>query len=324
MANTSTITTNFLRPILDYANKHLTNKHSALKIKIKNILNSDVCTLEDLESLLNNFTQLIDPLIGLKSGKEIKIFNLCMIGQIISNSKNLYDAIKLIKKYNSFFPNYLSFSINEDSFLIEITNPGLKNNFGIIRDYYFVGILNIIRNYNKKTIYPSLLKISDKTNTQIEILNDTFKCQVIVDSDTDIMFFNKDILHYPIFGSNLSFIAILESILKIGTQVINTNESTLIKTLNSKIIQNLPFKYYSIEAAAKLCSTTASELKKELNKVNISYRSYIKKIRLNIADFFIKNTDFSLQEISQICGFTNSSSFIRFYKELTGSTPLMN
>lgn len=57
------------------------------------------------------------------------------------------------------------------------------------------------------------------------------------------------------------------------------------------------------------------------NSVKISYSDYINHYRINFACYLLKNTNNTITEISQECGFNSIRSFNRNFKKVTGVTP---
>jgi len=54
---------------------------------------------------------------------------------------------------------------------------------------------------------------------------------------------------------------------------------------------------------------------------NINYRQKLKEVRLETAINFLRNTDKSIAEISNILGYSSSANFSTFIKTSTGKTP---
>ena len=61
------------------------------------------------------------------------------------------------------------------------------------------------------------------------------------------------------------------------------------------------------------------KFKKELG---VSPCEYQKKVRLTKAVIFLRTTDLSVEEISELCGFSNASHFISVFKAIEQMTPL--
>lgn len=57
------------------------------------------------------------------------------------------------------------------------------------------------------------------------------------------------------------------------------------------------------------------------NDLKISFPNYLKKQRINNAEFLLTNTDKDITSIAYECGFHNQQSFNRSFKEVEGCTP---
>lgn len=54
----------------------------------------------------------------------------------------------------------------------------------------------------------------------------------------------------------------------------------------------------------------------------LTIKAYLNQKRLENAEYLLKNSELTIQEVSQHCGFTNVSHFNRVFKQHTGTPPL--
>ena len=66
-------------------------------------------------------------------------------------------------------------------------------------------------------------------------------------------------------------------------------------------------------------------LSREFSKYfdNLSFRDYIRKLRIDKARSLINTADYTLAEIAYLAGFSDQSHFTRVFKKQTGQTPLL-
>ena len=81
---------------------------------------------------------------------------------------------------------------------------------------------------------------------------------------------------------------------------------------------------------------TAEELSRELNVsysyfsrsfkriMGVSFRQHLNAVRINYGESLLKNTDYSVSKISELCGFESVSHFISTYRKLKNSSPLQD
>ena len=98
----------------------------------------------------------------------------------------------------------------------------------------------------------------------------------------------------------------------------NTYANMVIEILLYEIKKcNLP----SIETVAKKLLLSVRSLQLYLQKEDTSYIKLVKEVRKNIAEKYLKDKNISIDEISYILGFSETSAFHRAFKNWTGETP---
>ncbi len=105
-------------------------------------------------------------------------------------------------------------------------------------------------------------------------------------------------------------------------QALNNNDEEFILKLNNIIIENLNNTELNVEyLATKMGMSRTSLYKKIRNVININANDYINKLRLEKAIMMLKETDYSILDISEATGFSTQRYFSTFFKKMTGQTP---
>ena len=79
----------------------------------------------------------------------------------------------------------------------------------------------------------------------------------------------------------------------------------------------------SIKQLATAVGYSASEIYKSFHKYHhCTVGEYITQSRVEYAKGLLVETDFSMEEISGMCGFSNATYFSKKFKELSGVSPL--
>ncbi len=116
-----------------------------------------------------------------------------------------------------------------------------------------------------------------------------------------------------------------EYIYKILTALISFHPHTK-DPFHCKIIMNYIAEHYAehidVASIAQTFNFSRSYFTTKFTAAtNISPYAYLKQCRIDAAKELLMNTNYSMQTISEHCGFSNNSSFIRTFKNLTGLTP---
>ncbi|MBE6729762.1 MAG: helix-turn-helix domain-containing protein [Ruminococcaceae bacterium] len=100
------------------------------------------------------------------------------------------------------------------------------------------------------------------------------------------------------------------------------NQYEAIKPAVDYINANFTIKKISIPNLAKLCNISESYLKKLfIKKYGVSPVKYIIGLKINYACDLLLSEMYTIQQISEICGYNNSHFFSRQFKEYIGISP---
>ncbi len=75
------------------------------------------------------------------------------------------------------------------------------------------------------------------------------------------------------------------------------------------------------EAMAESLHRSASSLRRRLMKENASYQQIKDERRQAAAIDYLQRNDMKIQEVGELLGFTETSSFVRSFRNWTGMTP---
>ena len=83
---------------------------------------------------------------------------------------------------------------------------------------------------------------------------------------------------------------------------------------------NRPCTLHDLAAELKYNESYLSRI--FVKDVGIPYSEYVRSVKINHACYLLKNTDDSVNLISEKCGYATQSSFNRSFKQFTGINPL--
>lgn len=98
--------------------------------------------------------------------------------------------------------------------------------------------------------------------------------------------------------------------------------------VNAKIIMNYIAENYmecmDVDDIARVFNLSRSYFTTKFKEdTGISPYAYLKQCRISAAKGLLTNTNLTIQDISERCGFNSCSAFIRTFKSATGTTPLL-
>ncbi len=128
-----------------------------------------------------------------------------------------------------------------------------------------------------------------------------------------------------------SLIDLLIQIIRLHSTIDTNSSNRFIPTssLSKNFILRLPEyidahsqEVIKVEDLAKMCNMSYSNFAKNFKKLyGKSCKSYIEYVKINKTKDFLIFTDYDLTYISQECGFSDSSHFIRTFRKITDITP---
>ncbi len=119
-----------------------------------------------------------------------------------------------------------------------------------------------------------------------------------------------------------AFYEILVDLYNGGYVALEEKDKTSAVSIAAKIIDENAEENIKIDELAKMCGISTSHLYGEFKKKHgCSPIQYKQKALIGKATEYLLDTDFSIEDISEKLGFSNSNYFRRVFKKLTGKSP---
>ncbi len=123
-------------------------------------------------------------------------------------------------------------------------------------------------------------------------------------------------------NSNLNIVVSLLGILYETTFIHNFSENDWLSAFLAKI-QSPKYFTLPIGQIIKKSGYSASYFSHQFTKkYNMSFKTYITKLRINYTKFLLSSSDLSIADIALDCGFSHQSHFTQIFKSVVGVTPL--
>ncbi|WP_019240830.1 MULTISPECIES: response regulator [Bacillus] len=101
----------------------------------------------------------------------------------------------------------------------------------------------------------------------------------------------------------------------------NSMEKRIFSKIEAYILENID-KDISLTRVANVFFYNPTYLSRLFkNKMNINYVMYITEIRMNYAKECLKNSNYSVLEVANMCGYNSYKHFVKTFKKITGITP---
>ena len=211
---------------------------------------------------------------------------------------------------------------------IEKDNTATQLTFGC---YGYEGELPKTLNLTEMVFMTQLARMATRTHVQplIVVLPDLpnqlatyetyFGCEIQQGDLAQIRFRTTD-AKAPFLTQNQAMLNMFDNELKQRLEA-QQAENTILDRVSTTLVGSLPQGESSIEYVAKQLAMSKRTLQRKLSEENYSYQWVLKKVRQELADYYLQQTQLPIIEVSFLLGFQETNSFIRAYSNWTGTTP---
>ncbi len=278
----------------------------------------------DSINYLNN--RLKDDFLGLHIGEQISLKVTAEVNKIMLHSQTLEESINNAIEYSKVISNALecSFKKTENHYaVVYVENPNWKvqQNFTKrqILDLTLICNLNSLAAYTDHKHYPIQINfVYDKPKKLHEYYR-LFNCSLYFNQpQTEIIYYNQ---FFKRDSKNIQF-GLLESLKeKVAEEIENMpKDNKLIYEVKKCILNSKPERITVEETASRLHMSKRT-LQRKLNESKITFKKIEYELLLKLSKTYLEEKYKSIDEISYLLGFSESSAFIRFFKSHTSLTP---
>ena len=98
-------------------------------------------------------------------------------------------------------------------------------------------------------------------------------------------------------------------------------QASMRERVRAVLLETLPAGITSIDAVAQRLAVSKRSLQRQLSEESVGFQEVLSEVRQALAQHYLRRTDISAGEISWLLGFQESNSFIRAFRNWTGTTP---
>lgn len=265
----------------------------------------------------------LGPLAGAKIGTTYEVKDLGVFGYAIASCHDLEHAIFISEKYNSLIGNLLKRGERvEDNVLI----TRLYNIQNIDEDCvkYFVAQGTSARLHIARSIFGDDLnfkKVSFTFNDQANqaAYEAIYGCPVVFDAEynayeldmADLRRQRKDGNHDDV----TRFLPYCNEVLASLRQ-----KDSLVNEIQ-QILVSCSGDYPDIEMLASAFKVSSRTLRRQLSHLGTSYQKILNKVRCQLSIEYLTKTDITIEDISNLIGFSDVTNFRHAFKKWVGKTP---
>ncbi|WP_144394363.1 AraC family transcriptional regulator [Pleionea sediminis] len=259
--------------------------------------------------------------IGMSVGKYINPNSFHGLGYLFMTADNLVMACERICEFPLFFQSLVSISthMNSDNLEFRVENNANCTMTNAIINEATLGIIYQYTNWlSREVISDCDIELVHGPISGNATYEKYFNAEPKFKAQCNQLRFPLKTALSPLLTSEPEYHCALYSKLKQKHE--QMSQSFLARTQNA-IRNGLKLGRISRQRVASELSLSEKTLERRLNQYNYSYRELIDTIRLELAQKYLSQTQYSIDDIARNLGYCDRSTFSKAYKKWTGVTP---
>jgi len=264
-----------------------------------------------------------DPYLGIKFGKLFTANSFTIVGFLAISAPNIMSALKSVSCFQGIYSRIGKMVIREEDTIMmcwdSIWPRKLMSRHSVeasITSWLKVGLTMVNKGFQVTSI-----TFQHSLMGNIEVYEELLGCPVYFDQAYDAICLDKnsDLSERVTNSDDLVHEALLEK----SRQVLATfGHEPLIDKIEAILSQKGAGTILSIEAAAEELSIKPTDVRQQLKKSNLSYRTLVDRAKLLECLPYLLDNTVEIVDIAQTLGFSEQSSFTRAFKRWTDMSPL--
>ena len=180
-------------------------------------------------------------------------------------------------------------------------------------------ILKLLKQIGGQNFRPSYVQLAvDTRQKDLPELSSKFGCPFRSRTSTNAIAFPSSVMDHAVGSSNRLLFRLLGGYLG---RVKASSRTTILERVEDYVRGSLPMGNCSIEHCADKLGTSVRTLQANLSDSGLRFSDILEKQRIDLARVHLESGEYSLDDVADMLGYSEQSSFGRAFKRWTGSTP---
>jgi AraC-like DNA-binding protein len=269
-------------------------------------------------------TVLGDPSLGLRLGASYEARDSGLLGFVMLNSATLMDALGNLQRYFHVIGDGEDIEVerNGPQMILRFRETdaglrGLRHN----SDYMAAIIVRACRDLTRKRIFPVRVEFIHGRPNATVAYDRYLGCPVRFHSEWDALVYDAKTGELPVIGADDKLLKVLEGACRnvLGPA---PNTRDLVHEVRSLAMDQLTKGPVRIDGVALAVGMSAKTLERRLADKGRTFSGLIDEIRSGLAKRYLSETDFRLEQIAYLTGYSEPAALVRAFKRWTGTTPM--
>lgn len=266
---------------------------------------------------------LDDPAFGLTIAQVWRPSDFHALGCAFMASTTLREALNRVVRYNAVVYDMVSYSLTERDDCAVLTYSSKFSEFdepAILEDTHWTVILDACRRVYGANLDPlEVTFMHSEPAAAVDQFLEYFRCPLRFGVPVASMTFPAEVLDRPLPASNRELALSLDRTLSDYVAILHQDD--IVSRTKSCISDCLPSGNVASEVVANTLHMSTRSLQRKLATEGTTFRQLVTAVRKELAESYIGEGSFTLQEISYLLGYSDQSAFSRAFKRWTSYTP---
>src|SRR5262249_43532766 len=247
-----------------------------------------------------------------------------LLGFAMLNSPNLMEALSNLQRYFRVIGDGedIEMARNGPHLVLRFreTDPelrGLRHN----SEYMAAIIVRACRDMTRKRISPARVDFMHARPNATVAYDRYLGCPVKFHTNWDALVFDVRITELPVIGADDRLLRVLERACRhvLGP---TPKKRDLVHDVREWVMDRLTKGPVHIDDVALAVSMSVKTLERRLGEKGTTFSALIDDVRSDLAKRYLSETDFRLEQIAYLTGYSEPAALVRAFKRWTGTTPM--
>ncbi len=272
---------------------------------------------------IENMLRLVDDRsFWLQRGNDIAISDFGLLGYAMMSSATLAQAVQIAVKYHKMAGAMfeLSFTVEDDEAVLRIQHLLVGGDVAayIVEDL-FKGMQPLISLLLDDRLFPTVIHMAYEKPEIADNYADIFGCPVLFAQPFSEYRFAAELLHRPLAAADSSTARVCEESCRQLLDQMEIEEDIVSRICH--LLLSTPGDFPRLDMVAAKLSVGARTLRRRLSELGTSYQKVLDDVRKQLAIEYLQTTNLTIQEISDLLGYSEVTNFRRAFLKWADVSP---
>ncbi|MCP1647924.1 AraC-like transcriptional regulator QhpR [Pseudomonas nitroreducens] len=263
------------------------------------------------------------PSIGIELGFQTEADDFGALGHALGCAPSVEKALKTLQQFIVVFAQESHFNVEVDANALAVEyRVSIPTILQRRQDAEFAitCVLRMLNLITSSPLKPLRLDFEHDRPDDLSMHKQVFQCPLYFNQPTNRILFPLQTLQMPVAHGNERLYKALEPYLEREREERSVSNE-LLAQVTRMIAAEMSSGAPSLDEIGAQLNLSRRTLQRRLKEHGIEYSALVEDVRRELALAYIKDSDYSMTEISLLVGYAESGSFTRAFRRWTGHSP---